>query len=62
MPSTSIPEFYQASLHALSAHTCFTATGARSATSRATWVAACEAVGVPGLLFHDLRRSGARNY
>jgi hypothetical protein len=25
-------------------------------------VAACEAVGVPGLLFHDLRRSGARNY
>jgi integrase len=29
---------------------------------RTTWVAACEAVGVPGLLFHDLRRSGARNY
>jgi integrase len=29
---------------------------------RATWMAACEAVGVPGLLFHDLRRSGARNY
>jgi len=24
--------------------------------------AACEAVGLPGLLFHDLRRSGARNY
>ena len=29
---------------------------------RATWVAACKAVGLPGLLFHDLRRSGARNY
>jgi integrase len=29
---------------------------------RATWVAACEAIGVPRLLFHDLRRSGARNY
>ena len=29
---------------------------------RATWVAACDAVGVPRLLFHDLRRSGARNY
>ena len=29
---------------------------------RATWAAACEAVGVSGLLFHDLRRSGARNY
>jgi hypothetical protein len=29
---------------------------------RVTWLAACEAVGLPGLLFHDLRRSGARNY
>ena len=29
---------------------------------RASWAAACEAVGLPGLLFHDLRRSGARNY
>jgi hypothetical protein len=29
---------------------------------RATWAAACETVGLPGLLFHDLRRSGARNY
>jgi len=26
------------------------------------WDVACEAVGLPGLLFHDLRRSGARNY
>jgi len=25
------------------------------------WKAACAAVGLPGLLFHDLRRSGARN-
>jgi integrase len=25
------------------------------------WTAACAAVGLPGLLFHDLRRSGARN-
>ncbi len=29
---------------------------------RTTWDAACEAVGLSGLLFHDLRRSGARNY
>jgi integrase len=29
---------------------------------RTTWVAACKAVGLPRLLFHDLRRSGARNY
>jgi integrase len=29
---------------------------------RALWMAACEAVGVAGLLFHDLRRSGARNH
>src|SRR5262249_18878252 len=29
---------------------------------RATWAAACDAIGLPGLLFHDLRRSGARNY
>jgi integrase len=28
----------------------------------AAWTAATEAVGLPGLLFHDLRRSGARNY
>src|SRR5262245_55352922 len=28
----------------------------------AVWNAGCEAVGLPGLLFHDLRRSGARNY
>jgi len=29
---------------------------------RATCAAACEAVGLPRLLFHDLRRSGARSY
>jgi len=29
---------------------------------RATWAAACAAVGLPRLLFHDLRRSGACNY
>jgi integrase len=28
----------------------------------AAWNAACEAVGLPRMLFHDLRRSGARNY
>jgi integrase len=29
---------------------------------RATWAVACKAVGLPRLFFHDLRRSGARNY
>jgi hypothetical protein len=29
---------------------------------QATWIAACTAVGLSGLLFHDLGRSGARNY
>ena len=29
---------------------------------RATWIAACKAVGLSGLFSHDLRRSGARNY
>ena len=28
---------------------------------RGSWAAACKAVGNPGLLFHDLRRSGIRN-
>ncbi|MGH7821230.1 MAG: tyrosine-type recombinase/integrase [Candidatus Binatia bacterium] len=28
---------------------------------RKTWARACAAAGVPGLLFHDLRRSGVRN-
>jgi hypothetical protein len=31
-------------------------------TSGPSGVAACTAVGLSGLLFHDLRRSGARNY
>jgi integrase len=28
---------------------------------RKRWAAACEAAGVPGLIVHDLRRSGVRN-
>jgi integrase len=34
--------------------------GARIGQFHRTWTAATEAVGRPGLLFHDLRRSGAR--
>jgi hypothetical protein len=29
---------------------------------RPAWNAACEAVGLPHMLFHDLPRSGARNF
>jgi Phage integrase family len=36
--------------------------GRRVVRFDAVWDAGCEAVGLPGLLFHDLRRSGARNY
>jgi integrase len=36
--------------------------GRRLVRFDAAWNGACEAVGLPRLLFHDLRRSGARNY
>jgi len=35
--------------------------GKRVKVFRGTWRKACEHAGVPGLLFHDLRRTGARN-
>ena len=40
----------------------FHRSGRRLVRFDTAWDAACEAVGLPGLLFHDLRRSGARNY
>jgi integrase len=36
--------------------------GGRLGRFNAAWNAACAAVGLPRMLFHDLRRSGARNY
>src|SRR5262249_15505208 len=44
------------------APTCFTAAGAQFATSRPPGSRRAQPSGLSGLLFHDLRRSGARNY
>jgi integrase len=42
----------------------FKTTGERGlpAVLRSEWAAACASIGLPGLLFHDLRRSAARNF
>jgi hypothetical protein len=37
------------------------ATGGRLGDFRKPWKRACAAAGVRGVVFHDLRRSGARN-
>jgi hypothetical protein len=39
----------------------FTRGSSRIVEMRDAWKAACEGAGCPGLLFHDLRRSGVRN-
>src|SRR5262249_61229787 len=58
------PETDPAAISRPPARSCRTEHALPAASNRfdAVWNAGCEAVGLPGLLFHDLRRSGARNY